>query len=262
MSKDGGYRTDGDGNPLWQGRTLRLGYWHLQQLQKKHVEHVAFSLNGVTLTFSVQDLLSDGVDQYRRESGLPKGNTVFRFDLIPVFSHSELSSEEQAACGLQGDGAPLMRVQAWLENGSELVDLSPALSGAQIAFDISALATREETAASSNGETETVNGQPVQRAQQETVSSLLQTAYATTQREDATQQELDEALQVWQETVQQTGCGLHLFRNEQDETLSTRLIVPYTLSEQGSALYAALMRTKPYLTAAFQQSGLYGCNLH
>jgi len=34
------------------------------------------------------------------------------------------------------------------------------------------------------------------------------------------------------------------------------------LSEQGSALYAALMRTKPYLTAAFQQSGLYGCNLH
>lgn len=262
MSKDGGYRTDGDGNPLWQGRTLRLGYWHLQQLQKKHVEHVAFSLNGVTLTFSVQDLLSDGVDQYRRESGLPKGNTVFRFDLIPVFSNSELSSEEQAACGLQGDGAPLMRVQAWLENGSELVDLSPALSGAQIAFDISALATREETAASSNGETETVNGQPVQRAQQETVSSLLQTAYATTQREDATQQELDEALQVWQETVQQTGCGLHLFRNEQDETLSTRLIVPYTLSEQGSALYAALMRTKPYLTAAFQQSGLYGCNLH
>ena len=90
----------------------------------------------------------------------------------------------------------------------------------------------------------------------------MQTAYATTQREDATQQELDEALQVWQETVRQTGCGLHLFRNEQDEALSTRLIVPYTLSEQGSALYAALMRTKPYLTAAFQQSGLYGCNLH
>ena len=54
-------------------------------------------VNGVTLTFSLRDLVSDGVDQYRRQSGLPKGNTVFRFDLIPVFSNSELSAQEQAA---------------------------------------------------------------------------------------------------------------------------------------------------------------------
>ena len=74
--------------------------------------------------------------------------------------------------------------------------------------------------------------------------------------------QLDEAQRVWREAVQQTGCGLHLFQKEKDEALSSRLIDPYTLSEQGSALYAALMRTKPYLTAAFQQSGLYGCNLH
>ena len=223
---------------------------------------MAFSLNGVTLTFSLRDLVSDGVDQYRRQSGLPKGNTVFRFDLIPVFSNSELSAQEQAAYTLQGDGAPLMRVQTWLENGSELIDLSPALSGAQIAFDVSALANQQESGASSNSETETVNGQPVKQTSQESVASLLQTAYAATQREDATQQELDEALRVWREAVQQTGCGLHLFQKEKDEALSSRLIVPYTLSEQGSALYAALMRTKPYLTAAFQQSGLYGCNLH
>lgn len=262
LSKDGGYRTDGNGTPLWQGRTLRLGYWHVQQLLNKHVEHVAFSLNGVTLTFSLRDLVSDGVDQYRRQSGLPKGNTVFRFDLIPVFSNSELSAQEQAAYTLQGDGAPLMRVQTWLENGSELIDLSPALSGAQIAFDVSALASQQESGASSDSETETVNGQPVKQTSQESVASLLQTAYAATQREDATQQELDEALRVWREAVQQTGCGLHLFQKEKDEALSSRLIVPYTLSEQGSALYAALMRTKPYLTAAFQQSGLYGCNLH
>ena len=262
LSKDGGYQTDGNGTPLWQGRTLRLGYWHVQQLLNKHVEHVAFSLNGVTLTFSLRDLVSDGVDQYRRQSGLPKGNTVFRFDLIPVFSNSELSAQEQAAYTLQGDGAPLMRVQTWLENGSELIDLSPALSGAQIAFDVSALANQQESGASSDSETETVNGQPVKQTSQESVASLLQTAYAATQREDATQQELDEALRVWREAVQQTGCGLHLFQKEKDEALSSRLIVPYTLSEQGSALYAALMRTKPYLTAAFQQSGLYGCNLH
>ena len=102
----------------------------------------------------------------------------------------------------------------------------------------------------------------MKQTSQESVASLLQTAYAATQREDATQQELDEALRVWREAVQQTGCGLYLFQKEKDEALSSRLIVPYTLSEQGSALYAALMRTKPYLTAAFQQSGLYGCNLH
>ena len=155
-----------------------------------------------------------------------------------------------------------MRVQTWLENGSELIDLSPALSGAQIAFDVSALANQQESGASSDSETETVNGQPVKQTSQESVASLLQTAYAATQREDATQQELDEALRVWREAVQQTGCGLHLFQKEKDEALSSRLIVPYTLSEQGSALYAALMRTNPYLTAAFQQSGLYGCNLH
>ena len=262
LNRDGGYRTDLGGTPLWQGRTLRLGYWHIQQLLGKHVEHVAFSLNGVTLTFSLRDLMSDGVDQYRRQNGLPKGNTVFRFDLIPVFSNSELSAQEQAAYALQGDGAPLMRVQAWLENGSDLIDLSPALSGAQIAFDISALASRQESSSASAAETETVNGQPVKQPAQETVVSLLQNAFAATQREDATQQELDEALRVWREAVQQTGCGLHLFQNEKDEALSSRLIVPYTLSEQGSALYAALMRTRPYLTAAFQQSGLYGCNLH
>ena len=53
--------------------------------------------------------------------------------------------------------------------------------------------------------------------------------------------------------------GSALIRFDAGESaLKSGAVVPYTASEERLAAFRALMRTRPYLTAGFVQSGLYG----
>lgn len=262
LREDGGYQTDRDGNRLWRGRTLRLGYWHIAQFRHFHVETLAFSLKGVTVMFDLADLLGDGVNRLLKENGLAKSQTYFYIDLIPIQTADGLMPGEESAARLAAGQAPAMRVEAYLENGGTRLDLSPLFLNARLLFDASAILTTGQAEKDAVQDvTETVNGKPVVKpAQQPATGTDAETdaLMGLVISGEASAAEQDKAYQLLQQTVAQQGYGLALFRSGEAAAVDSQIVVPYTASEAQNVMYAALMRTSPFLIAGYTQSGLYG----
>ena len=258
LNADGGYATDLDGNRIVRGRRLTVSYSMLSKLKRQHVDFLAFGLDGVMVLMDLDDLRDNPkLDKLMNQHDVPKsGNTRFQIDLEPVTSAAALTGEESSAAGAAQLGEKLMRVSARVSYGSTSVDIAPALTGAQVLFDASGLLEAGESAPGA-GITETVNGKPVSAAA-DVRQAQEEAAIAGARGETQTNEQLLEVVQELLDShVRAHGTTLMRY-DARENALKTGAVVPYTASEEGLAAFRALMRTRPYLTAGFTQSGLYG----
>ena len=230
----------------------------LSKLKRQHVDSIAFGLDGVMVLMSLDDLRDNPrLDKLLSQHDVPKSaGTRFQIDLEPVTAAEALTDEEAAATGAAQLGEKLMRVSAHVSYGSTSVDIAPALTGAQVLFDASGLLEAGESATGAEI-SETVNGKPVsdasdvRRAQEE---AAIAGARGETQTNE---QLLEVAQELLDSHIRAHGSALIRY-DARENALKTGAVVPYTASEERLAAFRALMRTRPYLTAGFVQSGLYG----
>ena len=70
LNEDGGYVTDADGNPSYQGRFFRLSWLGLRNLNRLGVDSLSFSQNGVQMLVRLEDILNEEMqetDVYKRQ---------------------------------------------------------------------------------------------------------------------------------------------------------------------------------------------------
>lgn len=88
--------------------------------------------------------------------------------------------------------------------------------------------------------------------------SACRAAVAAAKGEAAADEELlDWTLQLLNDHIRLHSTTL-LRYDGGEKTLDTTAVVPYTASESNRAMFRAVMRTRPYLTAQLTKSGLYG----
>ena len=257
LNADGGYLTDADGNRVLRGRRLTLQNRTLNLLKEHHIDHIAFSLNGVSVLIALDDLRVGGaLDKVLQDEKLSRLGTSYSIVLEPVNGAQELKPTEGAAADAAAFKRPLMRVSAELHNGSRTLDITSVLKNATVCFDASALLESASDDQPSDGTVETVNGKPVATAAEDT--ALAAAAIAAAQgTAEATGELLSLAADMLDRQIKAHGYGLYLL-GDAASALDTSAVVPYTASESKTAMFSALMRTKPYLSAPFTQSGLYG----
>ncbi|MDD3334372.1 MAG: hypothetical protein PHI98_02535 [Eubacteriales bacterium] len=262
LDKDGGYATDADGKRLWQGRALTLGYWHVAQLKRKHIEEVAFSLNGASVLFSLDDLNGDAVNQLMEAADMPKRNTAFRFELEPILSIASLGEGEESATNLLLNQQSLVRVRVFVENQKNRIEITEALPSAKLVLDAGELLRTKEKAEASDI-TETVNGKTSEELEKAKQTDEESAAVKGVLGEGETNGELLElAYRLLEDKIQKENQALQLFVNGQAQALDSTIVVPYTASETATMQYAALMRTKPFVIAPLRQGGLYGLGIN
>lgn len=98
LSEDGGYVTDSDGNPSYEGRFFRLSWLGLRNLNRLGVDSVSLSQNGVQMLVRLEDFLNDDMQQTIEQLGGDLRTVRFKMTLQPV---TDLSAEEQAAATAQ-----------------------------------------------------------------------------------------------------------------------------------------------------------------
>ena len=155
-------------------------------------------------------------------------------------------------------GEKLMRVSVKVSSGSRRVDIAPVLENASVLFDASGLLESDLTSAKTEGDvTETVAGKPVTTAV-DAQDERMQAAVAAAKGEAAVDEELlDLTLQLLNDHIRLHSTTL-LRYDGGEKALDTTAVVPYTASESNRAMFRAMMRTRPYLTAQLSKSGLYG----
>lgn len=166
-------------------------------------------------------------------------------------AQSEASAQEAADLGEK-----LMRVSVKVSSGSRRVDIAPVLKNASVLFDASGLLESDLAVTQASGDvTETVAGKPVTEDGQD---ERMQAAVAAAKGETAADEELlDWTLQLLNDHIRLHSTTL-LRYDGGEKTLDTTAVVPYTASESNRAMFRAVMRTRPYLTAQLTKSGLYG----
>ena len=86
----------------------------------------------------------------------------------------------------------------------------------------------------------------------------MQAAVAAAKGEaEADEELLDLTLEMLNEHIRMNDTTL-LRYDGGEKKLDTTAVVPYTASESNRAMFRAVMRTRPYLTAQLSKSGLYG----
>lgn len=261
LNEDGGYQTDADGKRMVRGRQLTLSYATLNRLKTQNINYLAFSLNGVSVLVNLEDLRGCAkLDKLMEDNGISRIGTKFLLILEPVGSEGDLAEGEASAADAARLSEPLMRVGIYLENNGRRVDISSALTGARMLFDASGLLEDGggDAPEPDGGDiTETVMGKRAEPTQPP-LSGQEAAAIAGAKGEAETTAELLEVAQSL--LIKQIGrFGYTLMRyGERASVLDSTPVVPYTSSESNAAMFRALMRTKPYLAAAFDLSGLYG----
>lgn len=257
LNADGGYQTDADGNRVVRGRRLTLSYYMLSHLKQQKIEYIAFSLNGATVLFAVDDLRDNPELQALMDANdMGRIGTKFCVELEPVTAQTTLPESEASAADAAQLNEPLMRVSLYMENGGRRVDIAPALRGAQLLFDASGLLPESGTAPQGDV-TEMVNGQTVQSAASPQAEQEAAAIAGAKGEAVATEALLELAQSLLQGEMQRMGSTLMRY-GERAQALDTKAVVPYTASESQLAIFSALMRTRPYLTTPFTQNGLYG----
>ena len=98
LSKDGGYVTDSDGNPSYEGRFFRLSWLGLRNLERLGVDSLSLSQNGVQVLVRLDDFLNEKMQETIEQLGGSLKEVRFKIALQPV---SNLSESEQAAVASQ-----------------------------------------------------------------------------------------------------------------------------------------------------------------
>ncbi|MEF9879131.1 MAG: hypothetical protein RR975_06840 [Clostridia bacterium] len=259
LNADGGYQTDADGNRLVHGRRLTINYAMLSKFKQQNIDYVAFTLEGVGVLLPLRNLTNNpALEQLMKENGVSKLGTRFDLVLEPVTVKSTLAPEESAAAEAAGLSETLMRVSMTLANGDKRLDISPVLTGAQLIFDASGLLPTHEELAQTQGDiTETVAGKQVNKGVSEQVMQEMQAVSGAKGESEATEEQLGLAQTLLLSEMKKNGSTLMRY-TQKPVALDTGAVVPYTSSEAKLAMFSALLRTKPYLTTAFSQNGLYG----
>lgn len=257
LSKDGGYITDDDGRRVVHGRKLTLSYATLNRFSENNIDYIAFSLDGVIVLISLDDLRFGGTaDEALKEYGLTHVGSTFIISMVPVTDESALvAGELLSAADAVRLKSRLMRVGVHIKNGDTMVDMTPWLTDATISFDASALMPTVDTAQQTDV-VEMVDGKPIAKSQYE--DPLKAAAIAAARGEgDPSDELMQVADDLFEEQMVRYNYSVCLY-GEQAESLETKSVVPYTASEHQNAEFNALMRTKPYLSAELDITGLYG----
>lgn len=260
LNADGGYATDLDGNKLVRGRRLTISYSMLNNLGRQNVDYIAFGLDGVMAMVDLEELRSsEAVADLLKQEGISKSSaTRFQIDLEPVTADTQLAQSEAGAQEAAQMGEKLMRVSVKVSSGSRRVDIAPVLKNASVLFDASGL-LESDLAVTQTGDdvTETVAGKPVTSGT-DGQDQRMQAAVAAAKGEaEADEELLDWTLQLLNDHIRLHSTTL-LRYDGGEKTLDTTAVVPYTASESNRAMFRAVMRTRPYLTAQLSKSGLYG----
>lgn len=260
LNADGGYATDLDGNRLVRGRRLTISYQMLNNLGRQNIDYIAFGLDGVLVLVDLEELRSGkAVAELMKQEGIEKSSgTRFQVDLEPVTAKTQLAQSEAGAEDAARLGEKLMRVSVRVSSGSGRVDLGPALDNASVLFDASGLLQSEAAQAAKDDDvTETVGGRPVQKQTSAQDARVEAAAAAARGEAEASGELLDLTLRLLNDRIRLNATALMRYENG-EKALDTKAVVPYTASESNLAMFRALMRTRPYLTAEFTKSGLYG----
>ena len=260
LNADGGYATDLDGNKLVRGRRLTISYSMLNNLGRQNVDYIAFGLDGVMAMVDLEELRSsEAVADLLKQEGISKSSaTRFQIDLEPVTADTQLAQSEAGAQEAAQLGEKLMRVSVKVSSGSRRVDIAPVLKNASVLFDASGL-LESDLAVTQTGDdvTETVAGKPVTSGT-DGQDQRMQAAVAAAKGEaEADEELLDLTLEMLNEHIRMNDTTL-LRYDGGEKKLDTTAVVPYTASESNRAMFRAVMRTRPYLTAQLSKSGLYG----
>ena len=114
LSEDGGYVTDSDGNPSYEGRFFRLSWLGLRNLNRLGVDSISFSQNGVQMLVRLEDFLNEDMQKTIEQLGGDLKEVRFKMTLQPV---DQLSETEQKAVAEQ---QPM--TDAWQASVVMLVD--------------------------------------------------------------------------------------------------------------------------------------------
>ena len=232
----------------------------LNNLGRQNVDYIAFGLDGVMVLLDLEELRSgEAVAELMKQEGISKSSaTRFQVDLEPVTADTQLAQSEAGAQEAAELGEKLMRVSVKVSSGSRRVDIAPVLENASVLFDASGLLESDLTSAKTEGDvTETVAGKPVTTAV-DAQDERMQAAVAAAKGEAAADEELlDLTLQLLNDHIRLHSTTL-LRYDGGEKALDTTAVVPYTASESNRAMFRAMMRTRPYLTAQLSKSGLYG----
>ena len=243
-----------------RGRRLTINYRMLNTLGQQNIDYIAFGLDGVMALLDLEELRSsEAVAEVMEQAGIGKSSsTTFQVDLEPVTADTQLAPSEAGAEEAALLGEKLMRVSVRVCSGAKRADVLPALENASVLFDASALLESDLAAADEGGDvTETVAGKPV-AAQEDAQDARMREAVAAAKGEAAPDEELlDLTLQMLNDHIRLRSTTL-LQYDGGEKPLDTTAVVPYTSSETNRAMFRALMRTRPYLTAGLSSSGLYG----
>lgn len=98
LSEDGGYVTDSDGNPSYQGRFFRLSWLGLRNLNRLGVDSISLSQDGVQMLVRLEDFLNEDMQKTIEQLGGDLKEVRFKMTLQPV---ADLPETEQAAVAAQ-----------------------------------------------------------------------------------------------------------------------------------------------------------------
>lgn len=98
LSEDGGYVTDSDGNPSYQGRFFRLSWLGLRNLNRLGVDSISLSQDGVQMLVRLEDFLNEDMQKTIEQLGGDLKEARFKMTLQPA---ADLPETEQAAVAAQ-----------------------------------------------------------------------------------------------------------------------------------------------------------------
>ena len=98
LSEDGGYVTDSDGNPSYEGRFFRLSWLGLRNLNRLGVDSISLSQDGVQMLVRLEDFLNEDMQKTIEQLGGDLKEARFKMTLQPV---ADLPETEQAAVAAQ-----------------------------------------------------------------------------------------------------------------------------------------------------------------
>ena len=134
LNKDGGYVTDADGNPVWTGRYLRMGWAGIRQLYDVGVDAISLNCHGAALTVRLEELLSEDMQEQIRAQGGSLRDAYFRLTVAPVETSADAA--EQAVLDALHPVTRAWQLSASLTVGSQETDITAMLPSLRASVDM------------------------------------------------------------------------------------------------------------------------------
>lgn len=134
INKDGGFKTDADGNALWSGRYLSMGWAGVRQMHDIGVDMLSLNCNGAALNVRLEDLLGDGMQALVKAKGGSLKEAFFRLTLEPVEASD--AAREQQALDAVNPVTRAWRVQATVSVKQQETDITGMLPSLWMSVDM------------------------------------------------------------------------------------------------------------------------------